>query len=806
MAEARSKPPKAKAASPLTLALARLGPTLRVLAPLALATLLLVLGAFLAWQSWLVWQVEHGAEEADSVRATTIAVIAAQIQQREQRFAQALQDSSVQQALAQEESAPARAAAALALKRLLPDATDAQLFSPNLDEVLSGDLASLGYAKAAALMQAKVHPDHPLAEMRVEKDKGRQLMLALPALVDGKTVAFAVVELPFAPILATFHAARISGAHLDLRQGDGRGDLQIASVGTASGNSIGDLGEPIPGSNLRIAKAEPEYFIVAPHSFWLLALLTALCLIGGFVALWLRQVGLHSALMTLQRSSKSNEPEITLSEAIQQQTVAPQTTNTRPSGELKAQAVAADDSAGSIVVDPSIFRMYDIRGVVGQSLTTATTRAIGRAIGSEARDRGLHEIVVGRDGRLSGPELVSALIAGLRSTGIDVIDIGAAPTPVTYFAGYHLNTGSGISVTGSHNPPDYNGFKIVLGGETLSEDAIQNLYRRITERRFVDGMGGLQTIDVDQEYIRRITDDIQLERKLKVIVDCGNGIAGALAPAVLEGIGCEVVPLYCDIDGTFPNHHPDPSDFANLQDLIVSVKQLGADIGLAFDGDGDRLGVVTASGEVIFPDRVLMLFAIDILTRNPGATIIYDVKCTGHLQPLILQHGGSPLMWRTGHSLIKAKMKETGAALAGEMSGHFFFDERWYGFDDGIYAAARLMEILASDVDERTPQQIFDTLPKGVSTPELKIPMREGEHYRFIETFRQKATFDGARLTTIDGVRADWADGWGLVRASNTTPVLVLRFDADDAQALKRIQDVFRTQLLALDSSLPLPF
>jgi phosphomannomutase/phosphoglucomutase len=437
--------------------------------------------------------------------------------------------------------------------------------------------------------------------------------------------------------------------------------------------------------------------------------------------------------------------------------------------------------------------------VVGQSLTPAATRAIGRAIGSEARDRGLHEIVVGRDGRLSGPELVAALIAGLRSTGIDVIDIGAAPTPVTYFAGYHLNTGSGISVTGSHNPSDYNGFKIVLGGETLSEDAIQNLYRRITERRFVDGMGGLQTIDVNQDYIRRITDDIQIERKLKVVVDCGNGIAGALAPVVLEGIGCEVIPLYCDIDGTFPNHHPDPSDLHNLQDLIVSVKLVGADIGLAFDGDGDRLGVVTASGEVIFPDRVLMLFAIDILTRNPGATIIYDVKCTGHLQPLILQHGGSPLMWRTGHSLIKAKMKETGAALAGEMSGHFFFAERWYGFDDGIYAAARLMEILASDVDERTPQQIFDSLPKGVSTPELKIPMREGEHYRFIETFRQKATFDGARLTTIDGMRADWADGWGLVRASNTTPVLVLRFDADNVQALKRIQDVFRTQLLALD-------
>ncbi|MFI4969165.1 MAG: phosphomannomutase/phosphoglucomutase, partial [Lysobacterales bacterium] len=481
----------------------------------------------------------------------------------------------------------------------------------------------------------------------------------------------------------------------------------------------------------------------------------------------------------------------------------------RPAIEKAAPAAPASaraDSAEAAHVDPNMFRMYDIRGVVGQSLTLGVARLIGRAVGSEARERGLHEIVVGRDGRLSGPELVGALIQGLRSTGMDVIDIGAAPTPTTYFACYHLNTGSGISVTGSHNPPDYNGFKIVLGGETLSEGAIQDLYRRIVEGRMSDGMGGLQTIDVNPDYIRRITDDIQVERKLKIVVDCGNGIAGAIAPAVLEGIGCEVVPLYCEVDGTFPNHHPDPSDLHNLKDLILSVKQVGADLGLAFDGDGDRLGVVTADGEVIFPDRLLMLFAIDILSRNPGATIIYDVKCTGHLQPLILQHGGSPLMWRTGHSLIKAKMKETDAAMAGEMSGHFFFGERWYGFDDGIYAAARLLEILAADVEERTPQQIFDTLPKGVSTPELKIPMREGEHYRFIEAFRERATFEGARLTTIDGLRADWPDGWGLVRASNTTPVLVLRFDADTPQALRRVQEAFRTQLLKLDSSLPLPF
>lgn len=803
MAEADSKQPISRLAAPLTALLRRIAPGLRVL-PLALGTLLLLLGGFLAWQGWLVWRTQTGIEEADGARASAIRAIALQIAASEQAAQKALADDSVQQALMQD-SAAGREAAAIALKQLLPDATDAAFFSPDLDEVLSGDISLIGYAKAAALMQAKVHPEHPPAEMRVEPQAGQQLMLALPARVQGKVVAFAVVELPFISILQTFRATQISGARLDLRQGDGRGDQQIASIGSRTGNSIGDLGEPIPGSRLRIGKAEPDYFIVTSRSVWLVSLMSLLCLVGGVAALWLRQVGAERALSTLRGRQKPIEKEITLAQAIKQQPVeGPAPTSPKATPNAPSPRRFGNDEV--VNVDPSIFRMYDIRGVVGQSLTTGVARMIGRAVGSEARDRGLHEIVIGRDGRLSGPDLVAALTQGLRSTGMDVIDIGAAATPVTYFAAYHLRAGSCISVTGSHNPPDYNGFKIVLGGETLSEDAIQNLYKRIEAERFVDGMGGLQTIDINGDYIRRITDDIQIERKLKVVVDCGNGIPGAIAPAVLEGIGCEVIPLYCDVDGTFPNHHPDPSDLHNLQDLIMSVKQVGADLGLAFDGDGDRLGVVTASGEVIFPDRLLMLFAIDILTRNPGATIIYDVKCTGHLQPLILQHGGSPLMWRTGHSLIKAKMKETDAALAGEMSGHFFFGERWYSFDDAIYAAARLMEILASDIEQRTPQEVFDTLPKGVSTPELKIPMHEGEHYRFMETFSRKATFEGARLTTIDGVRADWPDGWGLVRASNTTPVLVLRFDADNAKALRRIQDVFRSQLLALDSSLPLPF
>jgi phosphomannomutase/phosphoglucomutase len=470
-------------------------------------------------------------------------------------------------------------------------------------------------------------------------------------------------------------------------------------------------------------------------------------------------------------------------------------------------SAAKPPAASPAQIDPNIFRAYDVRGVVGKSLTGEVAHLLGQSIGTLMREKGLREIVVGRDGRLSGPELAGALSDGLRDAGIEVIDVGPAPTPVIYYAAYRFDTGSAVAVTGSHNPPDYNGFKIVVGGETLSEGAIQDLYQRIATGALESGgQGSLRHVDVVADYIERITSDVQAERRLKIVVDCGNGIPGAVAPQVLEGIGCEVIPLYCEVDGNFPNHHPDPSDPHNLEDLIHSVKQTGADLGIAFDGDGDRLGVVTREGEIIYPDRQLMLFARDVLSRQPGATIIYDVKCTGHLKGQVLDAGGSPLMWRTGHSLIKAKMRETGAELAGEMSGHFFFKERWYGFDDGIYAAARLLEILAGDPQGRTPEQIFATCPKGVSTPELKIELPEGEHYRFIEKFKEKASFGDATLVTIDGIRADWPDGWGLVRASNTTPVLVLRFDADNPVALKRIQQVFREQLFLVDPTLKLPF
>jgi len=754
-----------------------------------------VAGAFCAWQAWLMWSQISGAHQLDTVARAEITTLKKFVADTRRRVIAAVDGDAVAAALATSDDA-SRAAGA-ALKQALPDLVAADFYRADLSDVLGTEFAKFGYAKAAMLVQAHQSQTAAPLQSHLVARQQRVLVFAMPVVRDKQTLAYAYVELPFEPLLKVFREQRLSDARIDLRQGAGRGDVVLASIGSLGGNdSLNETGNGIAGSLFRIGSAPEDFDVMLPGNPWL-AIPLALILFGlGLFLLQARKIGLREALDRFLRRQPTAPAaaEQTLAQAVAKPAAAPKPKPT--------QAAAQPE----VAVDRSIFRAYDIRGVLGKTLTAGVARQIGRAIGSEAQQRNLKEIVVGRDGRLSGPELSAALIEGLRATGCNVIDIGAVPTPVLYFATYHLNAGSGVMVTGSHNPPDYNGFKIVLGGETLAEQAIGDLYTRISENRLSTGSGGLQTMDVTRDYIERITGDVLIERKLKVVVDCGNGIPGAVAPQVLEGIGCEVQPLFCDVDGNFPNHHPDPSDPHNLQDLILSVKQMQADVGLAFDGDGDRLGVVTANGEIIFPDRTLMLFARDVLTRNPGATIIYDVKCTGKLQPWILQAGGSPIMWKTGHSLIKSKMRETEAELAGEMSGHFFFRERWYGFDDGIYAAARLMEILAADPEGRAPQEIFDSLPKGVSTPELKIEMAEGEHYGFIEKFQQKASFEGARITTIDGVRADWPDGWGLVRASNTTPVLVLRFDADTDTALARIQDTFRKQLLALDAKLKLPF
>ncbi|OGA65130.1 MAG: phosphoglucomutase [Betaproteobacteria bacterium RIFCSPLOWO2_12_FULL_65_14] len=455
-------------------------------------------------------------------------------------------------------------------------------------------------------------------------------------------------------------------------------------------------------------------------------------------------------------------------------------------------------------VPAEIFRSYDIRGVVGRTLTPAIVREIGRALGSLGRERGAATFAVCRDGRLSGPELSGALADGLVAAGADVIDIGMAPTPLAYFAAHHLGCGSCVAVSGSHNPPQYNGLKMVVGGTTLYGDEIQELRRRIEKKQLSSGAGKSRTENVLDAYVERIASDVKLARPFDIAIDCGNGVAGMLAPRLYRRLGCKVTELYCEVDGNFPNHHPDPAQPENLRELVRTLATSSCELGLAFDGDGDRLGVVTKDGEVIFPDRQLMLLAKDVLSRNPGAEIIYDVKSTRLLAPWIERYGGKPLIWKTGHSLIKAKLKETGALLAGEMSGHTFFKERWYGFDDALYGGARLLEVLSKEEDAN---RALKDLPNAPSTPELHWALEEGEPHALVEKLQASKPFPGAkRVLTIDGVRAEYEDGFGLARASNTTPVIVIRFEADNDTALERIKRDFRAALQPLKPSAPLPY
>ena len=456
-------------------------------------------------------------------------------------------------------------------------------------------------------------------------------------------------------------------------------------------------------------------------------------------------------------------------------------------------------------IPAEIFKAYDIRGIVDKTITDDITFKIGQAIGSEIIAAGQQTIVIGRDGRLSGPRLAKALADGLRAAGVSVTDIGVSPSPVVYFSAYQLDISSCVAITGSHNPPNYNGFKIVIDGTTLSSERIQGLYQRILNNDFSAGAGSYSEVAVIDDYINRVVSDIELARPMKIVIDCGNGVGGATAPQLFRALGCDVIDLYSEVDGTFPNHHPDPAKLENLTDLIEAVQTHDAELGLAFDGDADRLGVVTPKGEVIWPDRQMILFARDILSRNPGTEIIYDVKCSRSLASEIEAAGGKATMWRTGHSFIKAKLKETGAAIAGEMSGHIFFKERWFGFDDGVYAGARLLELLAKM--NETPQAIFDALPNTINTPELQIQMDNfGEHYKFMEELVQNANFPDQQVSTFDGLRVDFKNGFGLIRPSNTTPVLVLRFEGETQANLESIQNQFRELILSTRPNIQPPF
>ncbi|NUO76540.1 MAG: phosphomannomutase/phosphoglucomutase [Lysobacter sp.] len=756
---------------------------LKPLRPVAIV-LCALLAAWFAWSGWQ--QHRDNARRGGIERARDAAVAAAKtgLATELKRLDERLASAPMQAAL----TAGDLAAAARELGKDWAGASDAVVLRSDL----AAEYAALpkgGYGRLAA-MEAAIANDKAVAWIARE---GAQptLALAAPARVGQQAVGVAFLRLPLQRVSQGIEGASVPGdSYLALRQGGysvvERGDNSLADGAEA-------LAAKIPDSDLRIAAAIPDIAggplgLGAMGCFGAAAALALLALLA-----WRAPKLRRGAAVATEEEG----PSQTLSEAMEQQPVPPPV-------ELPIE-VKSPLPAKAVAIDRSIFRAYDVRGVVGKTLDGGVAELIGHAVGSLMHEQGLTDIVVGRDGRLSGPAMVEGLIAGLRKAGRNVIDIGMAPTPVIYFGAYHLRAGSCVSVTGSHNPPDYNGFKIVVGGETLSGDAITDLYARIADDRLHMGdLGTLQERDIGEDYVQRIASDVQIDRPLKVVVDAGNGVAGDIGPRVLSAIGAEVTPLYCDIDGHFPNHHPDPSEPHNLADLIKMVQRLDADLGVAFDGDGDRLGVVTRDGQNIFPDRLLMLFAADVLERNPGAMIIYDVKCTGRLPGQILRHGGSPLMWKTGHSLIKAKMRETDAELAGEMSGHFFFKERWFGFDDGIYAAARLLEILAAR--PQSASETLSALPDGVSTPEIKVDAPEGDPHSFVARFLQQAQFEGARLSTIDGLRVDYADGWGLVRASNTTPVLVLRFDADSRESLGRIQAAFRSQLLAVDPSLNLPF
>jgi len=753
------------------------------------AIVLVLLAAWFGWSAWEQFRDSTRRHTVERARDAAVAAAQAVITAEQKQFATQLQSAPVQSALAANDLR----LASEALTQGWASATEGEVLPPDLDPAYAG-LPKTGYGRLAAMEQALAE-GKPVAWIATDASGKQKLALAAPVKRGEELAGVAAVRLPLDKLGGGVEGARVpEDTYLALRQGSSslveRGDKALA-------NGAEVMAAKVPGSDLRVAAAVPDVAGGPLGLGWLpCAIATAVFLLGAIVG-WFYPMLAHRRARV---ASGEDEDGQTLAQMAPDLLVAQPAAPSTP-----VESPEAPPKAG-VAIDRGIFRAYDVRGVVGKTLDTGVAELLGQAIGSLMQQQGLLDIVVGRDGRLSGPELAEGLIKGLRKAGRNVIDIGMAPTPVVYFAAYHLRAGSCVSVTGSHNPPDYNGFKIVVGGETLSGDAITDLYDRIAEDRlfYAEKPGEARSQDVSEDYVQRIAGDVQIDRPLKIVVDAGNGVAGDIGPRVLAAIGAEVTPLYCEIDGTFPNHHPDPSEPHNLEDLIRMVGRLDADLGIAFDGDGDRLGVVTRDGQNIFPDRLLMLFAQDVLERNPGAMIIYDVKCTGRLPGHILRHGGSPLMWKTGHSLIKAKMRETGAELAGEMSGHFFFKERWYGFDDGIYAAARLLEILSVQPD--TPSATLAALPDGVSTPEIKVDAPEGDPHSFVERFRAAAQFEGARLSTIDGLRVDFADGWGLVRASNTTPVLVMRFDADTAAALQRIQQAFREQLLALKPDLALPF
>lgn len=724
------------------------------------------------------------------------------------------------------------------LAQMFPAAQRVMLLEPDAAEAaVAGDFPALSFADIELIRDATARKATPLETHLFNTPQQHiDLVARVNGPADDVAGGFVLLSLDVKVLAEALRSLQVASGYAEVVQRAQDTELVLATAGdSAHRDATAALRKPVPGTRWELVYWPASGATIGIRDFWwpfavaLILLGAAILGIGRYLAGIVRrdlltlidivgeknvvQAGGSEHTILLKDFEGAAEILTSMTPAMPAMAHRKPITAVTPPPDAPVNLMYQKDSVMVDTVEVadkaqvptgSIFKAYDIRGIVGVTLTPQIVHEIGRAIGSEAFDRGQQGVIVARDGRLSGPELTEALIKGLCASGRDVINIGLVPTPVLYFATHYTNTASGVMLTGSHNPPEYNGMKIVLRGDTLSGDAIQGLRDRIEKQNFRSGAGSVRELNLTSDYVQRIASDIRLRRPLKVVVDCGNGAAGDVAPQLLQALGCDVIELFCDIDGKFPNHHPDPSQPENLQDLIRAVKQQGADIGLAFDGDGDRLGVVDSSGEIIWPDRQMMLYARDVLSRNPGAEILFDVKCSRNLAKSIKTDGGKPVMWKTGHSLIKARMKESGALLAGEMSGHIFFKERWYGFDDALYTAARLLEILS--VQKGRTSDVFSRLPNALSTPELRLEMGNKDHFAFMEQLAKVASFPDASVTTIDGIRVDFADGWGLVRASNTTPCLVLRFEADNPQALHRIQEDFRRLITGLDHELTLPF
>jgi phosphomannomutase/phosphoglucomutase len=667
----------------------------------------------------------------------------------------------------------------------------------------------MGYAGLDLLRAVEQTKKIQMPEVHLRGSAGEHVAVSAPILKGQELRAI---------VLATFDVNALSnvfkGGSPDVLFELKQGALVVQAVGNKSEENSKVVDETfIPGTRWRISskKMFPEFPFTEIDVLFYAGVLLALIILVGMVVGMVTNRERSKALLEKVTGHAVEDDSKPFNEAIEEveSTIDKEMEALELSSAETTNPIFLKDDAIKLGVESevpkSIFRAYDIRGVVDETLTEELVVKIGQAIGSEVRKVGKNQVAIGRDGRLHSLRLSEALAKGLQSSGCDVVDVGQVPTPVLYFATHHIEDAtSGVMITGSHNPPEYNGLKVVVDGVTLSNDGILQLYERIQDNNFETGQGSLQKQMMLPDYIGTISADVKVGRMMKVVVDCGNGVAGEAAPMLLSTLGCEVVPLYCDIDGTFPNHHPDPSKPGNLKELIDKVREEEAELGLAFDGDGDRLGVVDAGGNIIWPDRQMMLYAADVLSRQAGADIIFDVKCTKNLAKEISRHGGKPVMAKTGHSLIKAKMKETNAELAGEMSGHIFFKERWFGFDDALYTAARLVEILSAEF--RSTTEIFAELPDSISTPEINVKMEEGENFAFIETMQAMADFDDAKVIDIDGMRVEFIDGWGLVRASNTTPSLVLRFEADNEEALEKIKDSFKEVMLKVKPDIVLPF